>query len=269
LIFFTGTLAKSLRSVYLSPMRSGLLLPALCLLSMAQAFAQTKPPVPPLRSEGEPSAGTTTVVIDPGPAPQAPVMQEAVIALKSGKPELALQEAEAALALNADNPSALEIKGRALTSLGKLDEAQTVLFQLLKKNPEHHAAHYYLGEAAFRGRSYNEALQYYGVYSDKEKEDGLVRLKMVYCLVGMQQPVPASKIANSLNPNDEVDPFYPLARAAISRVTGDSARYEEWIQLARTNYSNPRINEFMPDLMFVIQGLEAAEAEAIAAPVPP
>lgn len=235
----------------------------------ARAQTQTKPAAPSLRPDGKPaSPATTTVVIDPGPPPQVPALQEALIALKSGKPEAALQEAEAALAKQPDNPAALEIKARALTALGKNGEAQTVLFQLLEKNPDFHTAHYYLGEASFRERNYSQALQYYGVYSEKDKENTLVRLKMVYCLVGMQQPVPASKLANTLNPKDEVEPSYPLARAAIARAAGDAARYEEWIQLARTNYSNARINEFMPDLLFVLKGLEAKEAEAEAAARP-
>jgi tetratricopeptide (TPR) repeat protein len=235
----------------------------------AWAQAQAKPAAPTLRPSKEPaSPATTTVVIDPGPAPQAPVMQEALIALKSGKPDAALQEAEAALAKLPDNPAALEIKARALTALGKNADAQTVLFQLLEKHPDYHTAHYYLGEAAFRERNYSQALQYYGVYSEKDKENTLVRLKMVYCLVGMQQPVPASKLANTLNPKDEVEPSYPLARAAIARAAGDAARYEEWIQLARTNYSNARINEFMPDLLFVLKGLEAREAETAAGTEP-
>jgi tetratricopeptide (TPR) repeat protein len=185
--------------------------------------------------------------------------QEALVAYKSGQYDQALERVDALL-VKSVLPRGFELKGRILHAQGKYLEAETTYFSALEKDPELHSVHYYLGEAAFKRKSWSEGIQYFRVHLAKVPGSKDSILKMIYCYLATGHFPEAGRWITALDPVDEFSPAYYFARAAISYATDKHKEYAEILQQSRTIYSNEIFNQYEPDLLFLLKSLPKPEA---------
>ncbi|MDD5260585.1 MAG: tetratricopeptide repeat protein [Methylacidiphilales bacterium] len=188
--------------------------------------------------------------------------QEAFAVFKAGQLNEALQRVDALLAKTPAEARTLELKGRILLGLGKYQQAQDFFFNAIDKNPEQYSAHFYLGESAFRLEHWGEAVQYYKIYLNKVPTGKLAVLKMIYCHLASRNLTDAAKWITTLDPVDELHPYYYFARAALAYSTGKTSEYQEALQQARTIYGNDVYTELEPDLLFVLKKIKANNTPA-------
>lgn len=184
--------------------------------------------------------------------------QEAFVAYKSGKSIQALELVDAMLVKD-PSPRALELKGRILHETGKYKEAEDFYFAALGKDPGMISPHFYLGEAAFRRKSWSESIQYFRVHiskvEDSPKNAKNSILKLIYCYIATGNLPEAARWITTLDPTDDFNPAYYFARAAMAFATGKTSEYNEALQQARTVYSNEVYNQFEPDLLFTLKNM--------------
>lgn len=190
--------------------------------------------------------------------------QEALVALKSGKPDQALQLIDALLVKN-PLPRAFELKGRILHAQGKYAEAENFYFSALEKDPQLITPHFYLGEAAFRRKAWSESIQYFRNHLSKAKESKDSILKMIYAYIATGNFPEAGRWTTALDPVDEFNPSYYFARAAMTYSGGRQKEYNEILQQARTIYGNEVYNSYEADLLF----LQKALPQSTTATTPP
>lgn len=186
--------------------------------------------------------------------------QQAFVMLKAGRAEEALQRVDALLARGTPTARTLELKGRVLHALGRFQEAEGFYFQALEKEPELDTAHFHLGESAFRRAAWADALQYYGVFLQKQRASRPAALKMVYCYVAADNLTDAAVWLQALDPSDEDEPTYYFARAALALASGRPETAAETLAQARTLYGNDTFARYEPDFLFLRRQLRAPAA---------
>lgn len=187
--------------------------------------------------------------------------QEALVALKSGKPDQALQLVDALLVRN-PLPRAIELKGRILHAQGKYVEAENFYFSALEKDPAMVSPHFYLGEASFRRKAWSESIQYFRNHLSKAKDSKDSILKMIYAYIATGNFAEAARWTTALDPVDEFYPCYYFGRAAMAFSEGKLKEYSEILQQARTIYGNDVYNAYEPDLLFLLKALSKRETTA-------
>lgn len=180
--------------------------------------------------------------------------QEALVALKSGKLEQALQEVDAYI-VKSSAPKGFELKGRILHAQGKYSEAETFYFSALEKDSELVSPHFYLGEASFKRKAWSEAIQYYRVHISKNKTAKESILKTIYCYLISGNFPEAARWLTALDPVDENSPAYYFARAATAFSENKMPEYTELLRQVRTLYGNDVFNTYEPDLLFALKAL--------------
>lgn len=103
-----------------------------------------------------------------------------IIAILSGKPELGLDHARKAVALERRNPRYLNAMGVALGELGLLPEAKAALLKALRESPTYAEAHYNLGKTLFKMEDLKAASVAYGRAYALDKDYPGVRFNWAY-----------------------------------------------------------------------------------------
>ncbi len=109
------------------------------------------------------------------------LLDQSAADIKDRRYELALQRADAALALSPGNPIALNTRGAALTELGRYDEARRTLDEAIKASPDAFPPRFNQGEVIFLEKKYLEAA---GHFADLETRIGpapILKYKLYVC----------------------------------------------------------------------------------------
>ena len=179
--------------------------------------------------------------------------QAAFAVFKAGRLDEALQRVDALLIKSPAEARTLELKGRVFLAQGKYKEAQDFFFNAVDKSPDLHTCHYFLGEAAFGQTHWGEAVQYYKIYLSKVPAGKQAVLKMIYCFLATRNLTDAAKWITTLDPVDELHPYYYFARAALASATGKPGESQEVLQQARTIYGNDVYRDYEPDLLVILK----------------
>ena len=98
-------------------------------------------------------------IVEQDPAAHQAWLALAVVAIRAGSPELAIEHARRALALDRNNPDYLNQLGIAYGEHGELHAAEQALRRALKANPSHAGAHHNLAKALQKQGRLDESLK--------------------------------------------------------------------------------------------------------------
>ncbi len=98
-------------------------------------------------------------IVEQDPAAHQAWLALAVVAVRAGSPELAIEHARRALALDRNNPDYLNQLGIAYREHGELRAAEQALRRALKTNPAHAGAHHNLAKALQKQGRLDESLK--------------------------------------------------------------------------------------------------------------
>ncbi|MEM6822414.1 MAG: tetratricopeptide repeat protein [Verrucomicrobiota bacterium] len=180
---------------------------------------------------------------------------------KSGQLEEALETVDKLLEESEAYAPGRELKGRIYTAQDKLDLALEQFDKAIALDSKRASIHFYVGEVFFIQERWSEA---YGAYRYAIEVDSEYRkpiLKLIYCLIIMENYPRAHKWVTALNPTDELKPDYYFARAAMALATGTLDNYINALRQARTIYGTDTFNRYEPDLLRTTQWIKKRQKE--------
>jgi len=195
---------------------------------------------------------------------QADSYSEALTHLKTRQFDEALATIDRSIS-ESGSAAAYELKGRILNGLNQPEAAMESFRKVTELEPKRGSVHYYIGQVFFKENHWSEAFTAYrhALELDPERKNSI--LKMVYCLVIMENYPMAHQWLTTLDPTNDLKPDYYFARAAMAYATGTPDEYISVLRQARTIYSTQVFNRYEPDLLRIVQILKKREKEASAA----
>jgi tetratricopeptide (TPR) repeat protein len=182
-----------------------------------------------------------------------PDYTEAFGLFKAGPPAEALRILDSHLATQPADARALLLKARILIDRTQYAEAGHILELARQADPQVREFHALMGEIAFRQQQWAEAFAHYRQHTDSPPASKDSILKMIYCLVAVENYAASLKLVATLDPADPVDPHYYFARAALAFRQGKNQDYENALRQARTIYGMELFQQFEPDLLFTLK----------------
>ncbi len=183
---------------------------------------------------------------------------EALTHFKTRHFEAALDTIDQALKSD-PSASAYELKGRILIELEQPEQAFEQFKTVTELEPKRGSVHYFIGEAFFKEERWSEAFGAYRFALELDPEYQASILKMIYCLVIMENYPLAHQWLTTLDPTNDLKPDYYFARAAMSYATGTAEDYIKVLRQARTIYSTQDFNRYEPDLLRVVQKVKSRQ----------
>src|SRR5580765_4798106 len=174
-------------------------------------------------------------IVAENPADAAAWHMLAVIAIRHGRPDEAINLCDKAVRLERRNALFLSALGVAHAEAGHPDEAERCFKRALKERPDYADAHYNLGKVYARAGNRNEAERSYlrARRLDPARTDVLNNLALLYCEAGRyEEALPLLAEARAGSPGDEAVAInHSIAllatagpAAAIAELTGFLAR---------------------------------------------
>lgn len=197
----------------------------------------------------------------------ADTYSEALTFLKTDQLNKALISIETSLQ-ESKSAAAYELKGRILSELDKPEEALESMNQALQLEPERSSTYYHIGQIYFKDQQWADAYGAYRYAIELDPDYKNPILKMIYCLVVMENYPVAHQWLTTLDPTNDLKPDYYFARAATAYATGTAEEYISVLRQARTIYSTQVFNLYEPDLLRVIQTLKKRKNSSIPATDP-
>lgn len=153
--------------------------------------------------------------------------------------------------------AAHELRGRILTSKSDYPGALAAFQLVVDTAPDRASTHRYVGDVFFKMERWSEAFgaYRYAIELDAQYRDPV--LKMVYCLVIMDNLPAAHQWISTLNPESDSRPDYYFARAAMSLVNGKADDYAAVLRQARTLYGPEVFAAHEPDLLVVLKAIRS------------
>jgi len=189
---------------------------------------------------------------------------EALTHLKTRQLDSALLSINASIE-STESANALELKGRILSEMNQHVEAMKSFQQAAELEPERGSVYYYIGEVYFKDQLWGDAFSAYRHALELDPKRKASILKMIYCLVIMENYPMAHQWLTTLDPTNDFNPDYYFARAIMAYATGTPEEYIDVLRQARTIYSTQVFNRYEPALLRVVQILKNRKKEAAAA----
>ena len=159
-------------------------------------------------------------IVEQDPAAHQAWLALAVVAIRAGSPELAIEHARRALALDRNNPDYLNQLGIAYGEHGELRAAEQALRRALKANPAHAGAHHNLAKALQKQGRLDESLKEFERAHTLAPDSTAMRLS----LCGMYRLHGDPKRALAVLRAGELDPaFVPQLADCMADVEGPHA----------------------------------------------
>ncbi|MEM6601790.1 MAG: tetratricopeptide repeat protein, partial [Verrucomicrobiota bacterium] len=171
---------------------------------------------------------------------------EALTYLKTRQLDKALAAIDASIQ-SSESAAAYELKGRILHAMGRTEAAMDSFEYVTRLEPRRGSVHFYKGEVFFKAKRWSEAFHTYrhALEIEPERKDSI--LKMIYCLVIMENYPMAHQWLTTLDPANDLKPDYYFARAAMAYATENPEEYVSVLRQARTIYSTQVFNRYEPD----------------------
>ncbi len=197
------------------------------------------------------------------------IYSEALAQFKSSQYEVAIQTVDRAEPESPQKIPLLELKGRILAALGKHEEALMEFQKVVALDDKRASAHFHVGEVFFSQKKWPEAFGAFRYALDMDSQYRTPILKMIYCLIIMENYPAAHQWISTLDPTDDMSPDYYFGRAAMELATGSMQEHNDLLRQARTIYSTEVFNRFEPDLLRVAKVLKERPGTAASAPASP
>ncbi len=136
-----------------------------------------------------------------------------------------------ALALESDNPFALNGKGASLVQLGRLDEARAAFERAIELKPDLFQAQYNLGEILFVQEKYSDAAAHFQAMAGKHGPTSILKFKLYLCHLLGGQPERAREALAAIRYSIDGPAWY-FAHAAGLIKSGDTAKGRQLITTA-------------------------------------
>ncbi|MEM6884701.1 MAG: tetratricopeptide repeat protein [Verrucomicrobiota bacterium] len=174
---------------------------------------------------------------------------------------------QALLAINrsleeSETAAAYELKGRILSESGQSEAAMDSFQKVTELEPKRASVYYHIGQVYFKDELWSDAFGAYRHALELDPERKASILKMIYCLVIMENYPMAHQWLTTLDPTNDLTPDYYFARAAMAYATGTPEEYVNILRQARTIYSTQVFNRYEPELLRVVQQIKSRKQAA-------
>jgi tetratricopeptide (TPR) repeat protein len=165
----------------------------------------------------------------------ATVLRQSTRHYEAGEYQVALDRLGRLQGPPAQDLSVLNLRGAALTKLGRSDEAVELFRSILDTDPDYFPALFNLGEVEFLRGNHAEALELFQGLRRRDPRNELILFKIFLCQQLLGQDEAAQETAKVFIPAGKTPAWY-YTQAMIARKAGDEKKAKKHLAAGRAIY---------------------------------